>query len=90
MLTYFKGITAGKQIFIAFLEGYGPIEEDLRWKVMIYIGCHLAGWGPKVAGWGTPEQVEGCIELGRDLVVNGWEKNREWCAREGWTFLIED
>ncbi|KAB8297164.1 hypothetical protein EYC80_002545 [Monilinia laxa] len=90
MLTYFKSIPAGKQILTAFLEGYGPIDEDKRWKMMIYIGCHLVGWGPRVAGWGTTEQVEGCVKLGRDLVVGGWRRDRHWCKKGGWEFLIED
>lgn len=90
MLTYFKSIPAGREILTAFIEGYGLIEEDKRWRILIYIGCHLICWGSRTAGWGTVEQVEGCVELGRDLVVNGWERNREWCMREGWAFLIED
>ncbi|KAG4025782.1 hypothetical protein MFRU_051g00460 [Monilinia fructicola] len=89
MLTYFKSIPAGKQILVAFLEGYGPIDENKRWRMMIYIGCHLVGWGPKFAGWGTMDQVEGCVKLGRDLVVGGWRRDRQWCKRESWEFLIE-
>ncbi|KAF7856261.1 uncharacterized protein EAF02_011520 [Botrytis sinoallii] len=90
MLTFFKSIPAGKEILTAFIEGYGSIEEDKRWRMLIYIGCHLTCWGSRTAGWGTLEQVEACVKLGRDLVINGWEKNREWCTREGWAFLIED
>ncbi|KAF7934315.1 uncharacterized protein EAE97_008675 [Botrytis byssoidea] len=90
MLTFFKSIPAGKELLIAFIKGYGLIEEDKRWRMLIYIGCHLICWGSRTAGWGSMEQVEACVELGRDLVVNGWERNREWCTREGWAFLTED
>ncbi|KAI9646191.1 hypothetical protein NHQ30_005631 [Ciborinia camelliae] len=90
MLTYFKSIPAGNQILVSFLDGYGSIDEDKRWKMLVYIGCHLICWGPRVPGWGTSEQVEGCVELGRDLVVNGWWRDSDWCTRNGWAFLIDN
>jgi hypothetical protein len=35
-------------------------------------------WGSSVQGWGTQEQIENVVRIGRDWVVNGWEKNTEY------------
>jgi hypothetical protein len=37
---------------------------------------HLICWGPAIQGWGTKEQVEKVVEIGRDFVVKGWQKDK--------------
>lgn len=57
------------------MQGYGYIEQDLAFETAIHVGTHLICWGSRVAGWGTQEQIEDVVRIGRDLVVRGWEKD---------------
>ncbi|KAL3423210.1 phosphotransferase [Phlyctema vagabunda] len=75
-LKHFKGIEAGSQLIAAFMQGYGRLEDDLAFKVAIHVGVHLIRWGSSVPGWGTQEQVERVVEIGRDFFVQGWKKDK--------------
>ncbi|RDL39456.1 uncharacterized protein BP5553_03796 [Venustampulla echinocandica] len=74
-LKHFKGIDAGIWLIESFMQGYGPVEEDLAFNTAIHVGTHLICWGSTVQGWGTKEQIEGVVEIGRGFVVKGWEKD---------------
>lgn len=58
------------------MDGYGKLEGDMNWKVVVYVGVHLICWGSRVQGWGTKEQVDGIVGVGRDWVVKGVERDR--------------
>ncbi|KAL4898386.1 kinase-like domain-containing protein [Aspergillus ambiguus] len=75
-LTHFKGEPAGRWIVEGLVEGYADLGEEMAFRTAIHVGTHLICWGSTVAGWGTDEQVQEVVRIGRDLVVNGWEKNR--------------
>ncbi|KAK1763380.1 kinase-like domain-containing protein [Phialemonium atrogriseum] len=48
----------------------------------VHAGVHLTGWytrrAPNDSLTGTPEQIVGAMELGRDFIVKGWEKDKNW------------
>lgn len=75
-LKHFKDIDAGVWLIEAFMQGYGEIDDDFAFRTAIHVGVHLICWGSRVQGWGTKEQVEKVVEVGRDFVVKGWEKDR--------------
>ncbi|KAF8854704.1 hypothetical protein BDZ45DRAFT_596667 [Acephala macrosclerotiorum] len=74
---HFKNIDAGLWLIKFFIEGYGEMDEEMKWKTIIHTGTHLVCWGSRVQGWGTKEQVEGVVRVGRDWIVGAWEKKRE-------------
>jgi hypothetical protein len=82
-LKHFKNVDAGVWLIEGLLDGYGPIDEDMAFRIAIHIGAHFICWGSTVPGWGTNAQVEEVVKLGRDLVVKGWQKDRNW-FRRGW------
>ncbi|XMA15802.1 hypothetical protein WAI453_008593 [Rhynchosporium graminicola] len=75
-LKHFKDIDAGFWLIEAFMQGYGVIDEKLAFKTAIHAGTHLMCWGSRVQGWGTVEQVEGVVKVGRDWVIRAWESDR--------------
>jgi len=75
-LTYFKNIEAGVWVIEGFMDGYGKLEGDMAWKVVVHVGVHLICWGSRVQGWGTKEKVEGAVEVGRNWVAKGVERDR--------------
>jgi hypothetical protein len=77
-LTHFKDIDAGVWLIEAFMQGYGNIDDDLAFRTAIHVGVHLICWGSRVQAWGTKEQVEEVVGIGRDFVVKGWEKNKDF------------
>jgi hypothetical protein len=75
-LKHFKDIDAGVWLIEAFMQGYGHIDDDFAFRTAIHVGVHLICWGPTIQGWGTKEQVEKVVEIGRNLVVKGWQKDK--------------
>ncbi|KAF9887649.1 hypothetical protein FE257_009742 [Aspergillus nanangensis] len=88
-LTHFKG-KAGTAIIRGFTEGYANINDDMAFRTAIHVGTHLICWGTTVAGWGSEEQIEDLVRIGRDLVVKGWEKDRDWFVSGFWECLFRD
>ncbi|TVY83243.1 4-hydroxytryptamine kinase psiK [Lachnellula suecica] len=77
-LKHFKDIDAGIWLIEGFMKGYGKLNEDMAFRAAIHVGVHLICWGSRVQGWGSKEQVEKVVEVGRGFVVNGWEKDRRY------------
>lgn len=67
-----------------FIQGYGPISEDLAFRTAIHAGVHLIFWykrgNPKdpKRPWATPEKIEGCLRVGNEWIIRGWESDRRW------------
>ncbi|PYI04232.1 hypothetical protein BO78DRAFT_174603 [Aspergillus sclerotiicarbonarius CBS 121057] len=78
MLKHFKHIEAGAWIIQGFMEGYQGLDDEMAFRALTHAGVHFIAWGPLIAGWGTPQQVEELVRLGRDLVIKAWEKDRSW------------
>lgn len=76
--TLFKEVDCGVWAVQGFLEGYGSLSDDMAFRTAIHVGVHLVVWGSRVAGWGSKEQIEEVVKVGRDLIVQGWNKNRAW------------
>lgn len=74
----FKNVDCGVWVIQGFMEGYGPLSDDMAFRTAIHVGVHLVVWGSRVAGWGSEEQIKEVVMIGRDLIVQGWKKNREW------------
>lgn len=74
----FKGVSAGLWIIEGFVEGYGTISNKMAFRTAIHVGVHLVCWGSRVPGWGTPEQVEAVVKVGRDLIVHAWNEDKAW------------
>ncbi|OQD81660.1 hypothetical protein PENANT_c026G06102 [Penicillium antarcticum] len=74
----FKNVDAGVWVIEGFLDGYGSLSDDTAFRTAIHVGVHLVCWGSRVPGWGTPEQVEEVVKVGRNLIVHGWKKDRAW------------
>ena len=77
-LNHFKSIKAGVWLIESFMEGYGKLDEALAFKTAIHAGVHLICWGSRVSGWGTKEQIDAVVKIGRDWVINGWEKDARY------------
>ncbi|KAJ9410292.1 hypothetical protein DTO045G8_1755 [Paecilomyces variotii] len=78
-LKHFKDIDAGVWILQGFVAGYHlPLSDEVAFRTAIHVGVHLVCWGSRVPDWGTQAQVRDLVKIGRDFIVNGWEKDRKW------------
>ncbi|KAJ0168022.1 hypothetical protein CTA2_11200 [Colletotrichum tanaceti] len=77
-LKLYKDMDAGPWMIQGFLKGYGVVDDDFAFRTLLHVGVHLIGFGTTVQDWGTEEQIKGVASEGRDLVMNSWEKNREF------------
>ncbi|CAG8894223.1 unnamed protein product [Penicillium salamii] len=78
----FKNLDNGLQIIQGFTKAYGPINDGMAYRTAIHVGVHLICWGSRVPGWGSQEQVEEVVKVGRDIIVHAWKKDKTW-FREG-------
>ncbi len=77
-LFLFKGIEAGKWLIEGFAEGYGYVDDDFAYRAAIHTGVHLVGITHNVPGWGDEAQVLKVVEIGAELIVRAWHKDRSW------------
>ncbi|OJI82397.1 hypothetical protein ASPTUDRAFT_192642 [Aspergillus tubingensis CBS 134.48] len=89
LLKHFKNIDAATWIIQGFMKGYQDLDDETAFRVLIHVGVHFIAWAPLIPGWGTSQQVEDAVRLGRDIVTKAWEKDRSWF--EGvWKSLFRD
>lgn len=74
----FKDMRAGVWIIEGLVEGYGALSEEMAFRTAIHVGVHLVCWGSRVPGWGSDQQVEEVVKVGRDIIVHSWMRNKAW------------
>lgn len=76
---YLNDVAAASWIIKGFLDGYGPLGDDMAFRTAIHTGVHLICWSSRGGKIGPfSDQVKNAIRIGRDLVLRGWEKDRGW------------
>jgi len=65
-----------------FARGYGELSEELAFRTAIHAGAHFIHWyirrPPGKDLLATPERITNAMKLGRDFIVKGWARDREW------------
>lgn len=74
-LKLYKDIDAALWIIRGFVEGYGKLDTDFIFRVLIHVGAHLICIGSTTPGWGTPEEGQNIAKIGRDVLLNAWRKD---------------
>ncbi|CRG83512.1 Pentafunctional AROM polypeptide [Talaromyces islandicus] len=86
---HFKDIDAGVWIMQGLIEKYELLTLDMAFRAATHVGVHLVCWSG-VPGWGTQQQIEDVVRIGRDFIVKGWQRDRDWFVDEGTlAFLFE-
>lgn len=76
-LKLYKDIDAALWIIQGFVSGYGKVDSDFMFRVLIHVGAHLICMGSTTPGWGTPEEGQNIAKAGRDVLLNAWKKDAE-------------
>ncbi|KAH8130415.1 hypothetical protein FP744_10000183 [Trichoderma asperellum] len=74
-LKLYKNIDATLWIIQGFVSGYGKVDSDFMFRVLIHVGAHLLCIGSTTPGWGTPEEGQEIAKAGRDVLLNAWKKD---------------
>ncbi|KAM0263209.1 hypothetical protein ACHAQJ_001364 [Trichoderma viride] len=74
-LKLYKDIDAALWIIEGFVKGYGKVDSDFAFRVLIHVGAHLICFGSTTPGWGTPEEGQNIAKAGRDVILKAWEKD---------------
>ncbi|PVH75762.1 hypothetical protein DL98DRAFT_551515 [Cadophora sp. DSE1049] len=61
-----------------FCKGYGLVSETHAFRTAIHAGVHLISRGTIDREMGTMDELEGVARAGRDIVLNGYRRNRGW------------
>ena len=75
-LKLYKDIDAGEWLIEAFADGYGAVDDDFAFRTIIHVGVHLICFGSRTPGWGTEEQSENLVRVGKEIIVKAWKKDR--------------
>lgn len=79
---HFNDVDTAMWAMQGFIDGYGRLSDEMAFRTAIHAGVHLIGWytrrAPNAPLMGTPEQIVGAMALGRDFIVKGWEKDKNW------------
>jgi hypothetical protein len=64
------------------VNGYGQLGEELAFRTAIHAGTHFIHWcirrPPNAEMLETPERITDAMKLGRDFIVKGWTKDKDW------------
>ncbi|KAF9885551.1 hypothetical protein FE257_012757 [Aspergillus nanangensis] len=74
---HFHGIEVARSMLQGFVQGYGPLREDLAFRVVVHTGMYFFLWKIYGDGKQTEKQVRELLQLAQDLLVKGCEKDRE-------------
>jgi hypothetical protein len=65
----------------AFVRGYGDVDEDMAYRVIIHAGVHLINWCIRHPGAELGGKVRELMKKAVDLIVHAWKEDRAWLAR---------
>lgn len=74
---HFRDVEAAMWVMHGIIENYASLHRDLAFRTAMHMGVHLVCWS-SVPGWGTQEQVEDAIRVGRDMIVKAWQRDEDW------------
>jgi hypothetical protein len=79
---YFNHVDSAIWTIEGFMQGYGPISDEMAFRIAIHAGVHLICWynrGPSTGPrWSCLGRIADLMKIGRDFIVKGWEKDRYW------------
>ncbi|KAK4452659.1 kinase-like domain-containing protein [Podospora aff. communis PSN243] len=77
-----------------FVDGYGQMSEELAFRTAIHTGTQFIHWyvrrPPNAELLAAPEKIAEGMKLGRDLIVKGWMRDKEWFKRTPLAPLYRD
>lgn len=81
-LKHFKDSDAVIPAMEGFARGYGQISDDMAFRTAIHAGVHLICWcirrNPNLPFSAPMAKVLSALEVGRDWILKGWQKDRSW------------
>lgn len=74
-----KDITAALWIMEGLVAAFdGLDDQEFVFRVAMHMGSYMICMAPLTPEWGTPEELEGFVGVGRDILVHAWNKDRDW------------
>jgi aminoglycoside phosphotransferase (APT) family kinase protein len=77
-----------------FVDGYGPMSEELAFRTATHTGTQFIHWyvrrPPNAELLAAPERITEAMKLGRDLIVKGWTRDKEWFRGTALASLFRD
>ncbi|KAG5745915.1 hypothetical protein H9Q72_013587 [Fusarium xylarioides] len=65
-----------------FIDGYGKVDDEMAFRTAVHTGVQLLGWynrrAPSDAVKGTEEQISSAAKISTNLIINGWEREKQW------------
>jgi hypothetical protein len=82
MFRLYKDARAALWMIGGFVAGYDKDSadptDDFAFDIALHRGVHPVCWGGAVPEWGPKKQAEEVARFGKEIVVHGLGKDREW------------
>lgn len=75
-LKLYKDIDAGEWLIRAFAAGYGAMDDNFAYRVIIHVAVHLICFGSQTPGWGDAKQQKDVVRVGKEVMVKAWGRDR--------------
>lgn len=85
-----KDMSAALWIMKGFIGALDGLSEELGFRVALHMGSYLVCMSPLMPDLGTPEQIEGFIRVGKDIMVHAWNKDKSWFLNSHLACLFND
>ncbi|KAI0544362.1 kinase-like domain-containing protein [Xylaria curta] len=92
---HFNGAEGAIPAIEGLIKGYGGLDNhDFAFRVAIHAGVHLIGWyirrAPTAPLRFPLERVTDAMRIGRDWILNGWQKDKEYFKSTPLALLFGD
>ncbi|PYH77204.1 hypothetical protein BO82DRAFT_345428 [Aspergillus uvarum CBS 121591] len=78
VLAHFQFVTVASRMISPFMVGYGPLNDELAFRVALEFGIHLVLWPCREPCIRDDPLVTRCVGLGKDMIVHAEEKDKLW------------
>ncbi|KAH6663975.1 kinase-like domain-containing protein [Plectosphaerella plurivora] len=80
-LWLYRGNEAALVLMESFIDTYmqnSGLGEDFAFRAALQVGAHLVCITTGFPGWGTHEELEPVVRVGRDILIHAWRRDRAW------------
>lgn len=86
----YQSIDGGLWLMHGFVEGYKDQSETSVYRTLIQMGGHLLCHSTDLEEWGDEDKRKEVAQLGAEVIVHAWKKDKEWFENGELRFVFKD
>ncbi|KAJ5617722.1 kinase-like domain-containing protein [Penicillium hordei] len=78
LLTVFNSFQAGPKMISSFMHGYGPVTDELAFRIALDVGTQLVLWPCQQADNYDDHLIEMCVDMGHKIILHAEKQAKPW------------